>query len=264
MNNKYLYKICLLVFFSFTTSKAVAQVMAREILRGQIVSEDVEIGNVEIFNKSSNKGAITDSDGFYTIFAMVSDTLVIQSVQINPLEIVLVEDDFKLNVYKIRLDMFVNELDEVVISPTSLTGDLIKDIKNTKVYILNENFNQNKIINLEFVDDGYTSPKNQAMPSDGTIPLGTDLVKVGKLLKDAIFGKKKKSNKIDYSQVRTEIIKEKFTYSFFTETLQIKMEDFEKFLLHCETDPEFKKLIAYNKEFELIEFLIDKRKSFKP
>ncbi len=241
-----------------------AQIMVREILRGQIVSAEVEVDNVEIFNKSSNKGAITDKDGLYTIYAMVSDTLVIQSVQIKPLEIVLIEDDFKLNVFKIRLNLFVNELEEVVVTPTSLTGDLLKDIKNTKVYVLRENFEQNKIINLEFVDDGATSPTNKAMPSNQTIPLGVDLVKVGKLFKEAVFGKKKNVKKIDYNKVRTEIIKEKFTYSFFTETLDLKMEDFEKFLLHCETDPEFKKLIAYNKEFELIEFLVEKRKTFAP
>lgn len=257
-----MYKILLLclIFFQFS----LAQLIPRSILRGQIVSTEVQIENVEVFNKNSNKGAITDAQGFYTLYAKPKDTLVFQSVQIKPVSIVLEESDFKLRVYKVELNMFINELNEVVITPKSLTGDLAKDAKNIQIYDMYESFDSKSVTDQQFTDDVITSPKNITMPSDGSIPYGMNFVAIGKLVKDAVFGKsKKKQDKIDYEKVSADLLKEKFTYTFFTETLELKPEQIEDFLQFCEKDPEFKKLMAGKQEFYITEFLINKRKDFK-
>lgn len=257
-----MYKILLLclIFFQFS----LAQLIPRSILRGQIVSTEVQIENVEVFNKNSNKGAITDAQGFYTLYAKPKDTLVFQSVQIKPVSIVLEESDFKLRVYKVELNMFINELNEVVITPKSLTGDLAKDAKNIKIYDMYESFDSKAVTDQMYTDDAITSPQNVAMPNNGTITYGMNFVAIGKLVKDAVFGKsKKKSEKIDYEKASADLLKEKFTYTFFTETLELKPEQIEDFLQFCEKDPEFKKLMAGKQEFYITEFLINKRKGFK-
>jgi hypothetical protein len=59
------------------------------------------------------------------------------------------------------------------------------------------------------------------------------------------------------------VVKEKFTYYFFTETLGLKHEEIGLFLGYCENDPKVKALLAPDKEIELIDFLIFKSDEYK-
>ena len=97
-----------------------AQLGSREIIKGQIISEATAIDNVTVFNVSSNKGAVTDKLGFFTMYARPSDTLVFSSVIFKSKKLVLNENDFKVIVLKIKLEEFINELDEVIVELCSV------------------------------------------------------------------------------------------------------------------------------------------------
>ena len=252
----------------FWQSSLYAQFPVRELLRGQVTAESIDIDNVTVFNTSSNKGAITDQAGFFTIMAKPTDTLVFSSVAFKSRRLVLNEVDFKVNVIVVALDLMVNELEEVVVTPRSLSGDLIRDNRNLKVTMLKENVESNAV-NMQVVDDFYTSPRNIAMPSDGTIPLGMDFVAIGRMIGKGVFGKRDRDRKgnvnAKYYQNRIvpQIIKEKFTYSFFTETLELNHDEIGLFLDFCDKDPKLRTLLEPQKEIHLIEFLIEKNKEYK-
>lgn len=259
INNYILLTLLLLVQFSW------AQLIPREILRGQIISDSSVVERVTVFNKSSNKGAVSDDFGYFTMYARPSDTLVFSSVVFKPVLLVLNDLDFKVNVMKIKLDVFVNELDEVIVTPNSLSGDLVKDNRNLKVTVIDSKTGSNqKIIDTKYYGDSQSTVKNTAMPSDGSIENGMDFIRIGKdVLK--LFGKKEGTKEQNYvsDKIFQEVVQEKFTYYFFTETLGLKHEEIGLFLGYCENDPKVKSLLAPDKEIELIDFLIFKSDEYK-
>jgi hypothetical protein len=120
------------------------------------------------------------------------------------------------------------------------------------------------IIDTKYELDAQSTLKNTAMPSDGSIQYGMDFVRIGKdVLK--LFGKKEGTKEISYAsdKIFQEVVKEKFTYYFFTETLGLKHEEIGLFLGYCENDPKVKALLAPDKEIELIDFLIFKSDEYK-
>lgn len=258
MKNFIFLFVLLLCFQSF------AQPRPREVIRGQINNAEREVENITVFNKTSNKGAVTDELGYFTIMARPTDTLVFSSVAFSSRVYELTETDFKLKIIKIELITFVNELDEVVVMPNSLSGDLVKDDKNLKVTYLKSDIDVSDAQRMMVENDGYSSPENPAI-YDGSIKYGMDFVAIGKMVKKSLFGKKEKNPKevIRQDKIVAEIIKEKFTYHFFHETLKLKNEEMGLFLNFCENDPKIKTLLTTNKEIELIDFLIEKNKEFK-
>ena len=261
---KNLYSVFLILFSTFSF----AQIVSREIINGKIVADSLVVENVTVFNKSSNKGAVSDSNGFFSLYARPKDTLVFSNIAFTSRALVLDEFDFKVKIVTVELISKVDELDEVIVSPYSLTGDLIKDTDNLKVVMIDPKTNQKKIMNQEMDPDFYSSSKNIAMPNDGTILYGVDFVKVGKLLKNTIF-KSDKDDKAEHNakyfqdKIVPQILKEKFSYHFFHETLNLKDNEIALFLNFCESDPKIKKLLNSKDEIHLIEFLINKNEEFK-
>lgn len=259
-NNKLLLFLTLLFAqFSF------AQLGSREIIKGQIISEATAIDNVTVFNISSNKGAVTDNLGLFTMYARPSDTLIFSSVIFKSKKLVLTENDFKVIVLKIKLEEFINELDEVVVTPSALTGDLEKDAKNIKVTDKQSAFNGKEIADMQMEKDFQSTQFNTAMPSDLSIPYGMDFVRIGKMVGKLFTKDKPKSQPIVFTSDKNfqEAVKDKFTYHFFTETLELKHDEIGLFLNYCDADPNVRKLLATNKEIDLIDFLISKSKEYK-
>lgn len=259
--NNYIVIIVLLLVVQFSW----AQLVPREILRGQVISDSAVVERETIFNKSSNQGAVSDDFGYFTIYARPSDTLVFSSVGFKPAVLVLNELDFKVKVMIVKLDIKVNELDEVIVTPNSLSGDLVKDNRNLKVTMIDPKTDSKQtIIDTKYELDAQSTLKNSAMPSDGSIQYGMDFVRIGKdVLK--LFGKKEGTKEANYTsdKIFQEVVQEKFTYYFFTQTLGLKQDEIGLFLSYCESDQRVKALLAPDKEIELIDFLIFKSDEYK-
>ncbi len=255
----------LLLLALFFAQFSFAQLGSREIIKGQIISDSTAIDNVTVFNISSNKGAVTDNLGLFTMYARPTDTLVFSSVIFKSKKLVLTENDFKVVVLKIKLEEYINELDEVIVTPTTLSGDLEKDARNIKVTDMKGAFDSGQIADLQMEKDFQSTQFNTAMPSDLSIPYGMDFIKIGKMV-GKLFGKEKsKEQPVVFTSDKNfqEAVKDKFTYHFFTETLGLKHEEIGLFLNYCDSDPNVKKLLATHKEIDLIDFLISKSKEYK-
>ena len=163
------------------------------------------------------------------------------------------------------MEIFVNELDEVIVTPNSLSGDLAKDNRNLKVTMIDSKTDSNqKIVDTKYYGDAQSTVKNTAMPADGSIENGMDFIRIGKdMLK--LFGKKEGTKETNYAsdKIFQEVVQEKFTYYFFTQTLGLKQDEIGMFLGYCENDPKVKALLASEKEIELIDFLIFKSDEYK-
>ncbi len=252
----------LLCLFSFCL--VFSQQNPREIIKGQIVADSLSVENVKVLNKNTNTFAVSDVVGVFYIHAREKDTLVFSSQTFDSKELILLASDFKVNTVRIKLDVFVNALDEVVISPHSLTGNLETDNKNIKITQVNPL--ASKPQDLLFEDDEKTSPTNKLIPGYVDTRYMMDFKKLGKKFLKLFKGNdSSKPKEIIYmpDKIFPEAVQQNLPDSFFRETLKLDKNEVGLFLTFCENDPRANQLLNPRRKFELIDFLIEKNKEYE-
>ena len=99
-----------------------------EDFSGKVVSDSLEISGIHVVNKNSGATTITNSEGEFSIGAKTKDTILFSAVHIKLQALVLdslVLSQPEINVY---IEYAVNELQEVVVKPHNLTGNLADDV----------------------------------------------------------------------------------------------------------------------------------------
>ena len=271
MKNNYI------LIFTFLLSQFLfSQEMERKILKGRIVAESLEVENLTVFNITSNIGAVTNVDGKFSIKARATDTLYIQGISFDSKKYVLTDKDFWLEELEIKLYVKVTELNEVEVTPYTLTGNLKEDTKRIQVY--GEAFYAIDANVVKHYEDDVRSgtPVNTAMynpfaPNGDNFNFILIGKGIGKLL--GVKGNPKKNSERVFEERRLRDIQtksfsdhmfERFSHNFFVETLKIKQEDIPMFLQFSEMP--IKDLSLFLKpeyEMQLIEYLTTKAKNFK-
>lgn len=267
-------KFGVVLFFLFV-QMLFGQNVERKILKGRIVSDSIEVENLTIFNITSNVGAVTNVDGKFSIKARATDTLFIQGISFDSKKYVLTDKDFWLEELEIRLQVHITELDEIEITPYTLTGNLEEDTRRIQVY--GEGFSKIDMNIKHYEDDVRTgTPVNTVIynplsPNGSTFDFKLIGKGIGKLL--GIKGNPKKNSERVFEQRRqrdvqaksfSDHIFERFSHNFFVEILKIKHEEIAMFLQFSELPP--KDLALFLKpenELQLIEYLTKKAKEFK-
>jgi len=98
-------------------------------LAGTVSSQNNPIANILIVNTNSNTSTITDHKGFFMIEVKPQDTLQVSAVQYITKEILITAQILDQKILQVALDKKVIQLDEVVVRPHQLTGDVLQDIK---------------------------------------------------------------------------------------------------------------------------------------
>ena len=99
------------------------------MLFGQVFEEDEGIPDVHILNLTANTATITNAEGRFRMGVQRGDTLLISAVRYMRRQIFITDAIFESELLQIPMEPFVNTLDEVVVSPYDLTGDLEKDLE---------------------------------------------------------------------------------------------------------------------------------------
>ncbi len=267
----------LVLLFAFLFSQTIfSQSIERKILKGRIVAESIEVENLTIFNITSNIGAVTNVDGKFSIKARATDTLYIQGISYDSKKYVLTEKDFWLEELEIKLHIKVTELNEVEVTPYTLTGTLKEDTKRIQVY--GEAFNGIDAKVVKYYEDDIRSgtPINTAIynplaPNGSNFDFKLIGKGIGKLL--GIKSNPKKYSEVVFEQRRQRDIQtksfsdhmfERFSHNFFVETLKIKHEDISMFLQYAEMPAKDLSLFLKPEyELQLIQYLTDKAKAYK-
>jgi hypothetical protein len=264
----------LLFFILVITQIGFSQGIERKVLRGKIVADSLEVENLTVYNITSNVGAITDVDGKFSINARATDTLFIQGLSYDSKRYVLTDKDFWLPVLEIKLHVKITELNEIIITPYTLTGDLKEDTKRIQVY--GEGFAKIDAKVVKYYDDDIRlgTPENTAMPNVFA-PTGVNLlgIVVGIANLVGIKGNPKSNSERVFEERRirdlqsksfSEHMLERFSHNFFVETLKIKNEDIPMFMSFAELNVyELSPLLKAENELKLIEYLINKSEEFK-
>ena len=99
-----------------------------KLLTGYVFDSEIPIGNVHVINTSRGNAEVTDINGLFEISVSIGEKLVFSSIQYEKYELIITENIFSSKEITIYLKGFVNELDEVIVTNNSLTGNLKYDL----------------------------------------------------------------------------------------------------------------------------------------
>ncbi|MFH7000250.1 hypothetical protein ACHRVZ_20205 [Flavobacterium sp. FlaQc-57] len=224
---------------------------SRKPLHGQVVNDSITLESGYVMNLNANIRTFISPSGLFDIMAKPKDTLLITSAAFQSKKIVLTEKNCADRLFLVQMDLVNNQLKEVVVQ------------KDLKVKAFNKN--SQTIVDTQYFDDEKSSPKNRFV-YNGTIENGVDFVRIFKDAKKAL--KKKKGEDVVPEQEISDVAftiyaKANFTPDFYTDTLKLKADEVDMFLLYCSVDPESKRHVKQEEKFELMDFLITKGQEFK-
>ena len=102
-------------FFLLFASVGVAQESSSKELKGKVNANMSNLEGIYVINLKTEKSAITDMQGFFSIKAIAGDTLMLSSIQFKGLKVVLKAENFSDKLFFVRMEPIMNQLNEVVI-----------------------------------------------------------------------------------------------------------------------------------------------------
>ncbi len=237
------------IFLLFATSLQAQTFFSKE-LKGKVSSADGDVAATHVLNITTQKAAITDIEGYFTISAQLNDTLVFSAIQYQRKEIVVTTAILASKSIFVSLDPAVNQLNEVVVMPYNLSGDLSRDMQSQPVLVA-------ATLGLP---NSYVKKKTQserllieATTGGAGIPLNPII--------NAITGRTKmlKENyKRDIKYERTERVRNFYSDSIYTSQLKIPALKIDDFMYFCEVDPEFSEIVDTHDKIKILTFLRQK------
>lgn len=261
-----LYKVLFFVVLLFPViAFAQKRTPPRQLLHGRVAADSLVVDNLSVNNITSRVNAVTDQEGMFTIYARPTDTLLFSSVTFRSMYMVLKEGDFLQDPLVIKLDVNVTVLDEVVITPNVLSGDLEKDSKKTKTLSVTAGMQSANELNRYAVSPlKYDIKINNTLPPNMKDMNGISVTRIY----DMYFRKKNMKKDrgeiygVDAKKPFPDAVKERYTYYFFTTTLNIPKDEIGLFLNFSDTGEASRALLDVKKEFDLTDYLVQKSKEY--
>lgn len=259
MKNNYF----ILVILYFMVSFAFSQNINRIEVFGKIVVDSVDVEAITVYNTSSNKGTITDKNGQFSIKVALNDRIKFSALQFEKFIIVINDAILYSKIMTVFLVEKINKLDEVVLLPYGLSGDLTVDIESVKTFNPNLDalyFGIKNVDVFDFTDDYKSKVLNIAMEED-TYFNGLNLINVIGLFVKPIFNNKKK-NRINNSNTYQDLTT-KYWLAYLQKNLNISENKINDFVYYIEDIGFDKGLMDEGKELQFLEFLINQSKEFQ-
>lgn len=246
----------LLIFMLFAFSfYGQAQSHFSKDIEGKVSSADGDVAATHVLNISTRKAAITDIDGFFTINASLKDTLVFSAIQFQRKEIIVTAEVLTSKTIYITLDPALNQLEEVVVMPYNLTGNLAQDMRSEPVVVA-------ATLGLP---NAYVKKKTQSERKLNEATTGGGLIPVNPLI-NAITGRTKMLKdrvKRDEKYARTERVRAFYVDSLYINNLKIPELKIDDFMYFCEVDDSFSSIVDTHDQIQIWEFLRKKSKVYR-
>ena len=108
-------KIKLCFFFFVLANVILAQESGRTVLNGKINANTIDLEGVYVINLKTEKSAMTEKEGFFSIAAIPGDTLLFSAIQLKEVRIVLKQEDFKNEPFLVKMESNITQLREVIV-----------------------------------------------------------------------------------------------------------------------------------------------------
>jgi hypothetical protein len=264
----------LLLLLLFVAAPALfAQDIDRTKVSGKIhVPQGEDAEGISIYNISSQKGTITNADGTFEIDVAENDRVQITALQYQSFTVIVDKGVIARKVMNIFLNPSVNQLEEVVVRPYDLSGNINVDVKKIPTYNVTKNWDlsyENLEYGYTFVPDDKTAvPGNAAEEAlhGNALKNGANILALLGGVANLLFPKGEKISIVERQETLSTIsnnIQQRFSKDFITANFDIPENKAVDFLFFAQENGLDKDLLKPENEMQLMEFLFKKSKEYK-
>ena len=260
-------RILLITFLIFLSLPSYGQSINRIEVRGVLLSNNNDVEAVTVFNKSSNKGTITNNNGEFKLSVGLNDIVEISALQFQMVMVTIDSNIIESKQLNIQLVEQVNQLDAVTLS-AGLSGNMGADVANVKTVkpIILEMGSMN--VDFEYNDDkAFDNIATQNHLKSIINPDARNyLPNVGKIL-GLIFNSKKDIKLkqeifVGFKYEKPKELLSVFSLNYIQEQFEIPENKIHLFLAFVEDKGINPELLKPENEILLLEFLVKKSKQF--
>jgi len=206
-----------------------------------IVPKNEQASLIEVLNSTTGYGTITNADGTFKLAVGLDDKIEFKAVQYQDFSVVVDRGIINSKQMIITINVGVNELEEVVVTPYDLNGNIEVDLEKINLVDVNPRLNDTREImqKVRFIKNGLN---------------------VANMFR-AIF-KEDLASKQPKTRTQKQL-RGIFQDEFFKQQLNINPENINAFINFVENNGLTENLLKKDNELDLIRFLLVKAEQFK-
>ncbi|WP_100610041.1 carboxypeptidase-like regulatory domain-containing protein [Confluentibacter lentus] len=252
----------LFIAFLITYNSLIGQTIKRVEVHGFMYANANDVEAVAIYNRSSNKGTITNEKGEFFLEVTENDVIEISALQFETQKVTITKEVIESKSLKIYLVEHVNQLNAVILRH-GLSGNLVVDIENAvippKIEMDLGNMNALEMYDEKGHNDFKVSRELNAVMNNHELYNGVDFVKIANML----FKPKKRSYIDDTPKfAKPKLLLDLYSRKFISDTFSIPMEHVDEFISFVENNGLSQELLNDEQEFKRIDFLVRQSELF--
>lgn len=275
--NLYFYQMAnklLLLLFFIASPLLFAQQIDRTKISGKInVPQEEDAEGISVYNTSSQKGTITNSDGTFEIEVAENDRVLISALQYYAFTVVVDQSIVEKKRMHIFLNPAVYQLEEVVVRPYDLSGNIIVDVQKIPTYYYSTSKWDMSYKTMEygytFVPDDKTAisgnAAEEALHSE-TLKNGANILAILGGVGQLLFPNGKKITVVEKQEnqnLLSNSIQQRFSKQFIKTNFDIPEEKAVDFLFFAQENGLNPDLLKPENEMQLIAFFFEKSEEYK-
>ena len=261
--------LIIIICFLFTTL-SYGQDSERIKVSGRIVVSAEDKEGVTVFNTSSNQGTITDENGDFEIAVTLNDIIEFGALQFKDFAVTITQDVLTSKRLTVILVEEVNKLDEVVLLPFGLTGNLNADLENVRTYNVSLDyvyFGLDHIEDFEFSADFKSDAENLAFNENNpTVGNMLNIVNLAGFIVSQVVDVNKDNDKTEEEKaIKRTPFKEtldKYSVNYIHTNFNIPLNHVTAFIDYVEQEGVNEKLLDKDKELQFLERITQLSQSF--
>ena len=264
-------RIKIIIFSLFFPFLLLAQEMDRTLIEGFITAPaDEDVEGVSIYNKSTQKGTVTNDRGEFKLEVGVHDRVLVTALQFQSFTVIVDKGVIDSETMKIYLNPAINQLEEVIVRPYDLSGNIVADVNRVKTYTFTPKMDLSyEALNFEyeFTADAQTKVDGNAAEE----ALNNEGVKDGVNLKNLIgllFPKDIEINLVKNKSIEDRIqisrtLRQRFSNAYIFETFGISKEKANDFLYFAEEGGLTGTMLKAENEMKLLDYMYKQSELYK-
>lgn len=250
-------KYYLILFFTLSAFFSYSQGLDRIEVSGKVIVDSDDLEGITVYNTGSKLGVITDENGTFKINVKLNDVLEFRALQFQEFRITIDENIMKTRQVSVFLIERLNALDEVILLPYGLTGNLNVDTESVKTFNPDMNaiyFGIKHSDAYEFPADYKSKVENKAMFPDGeTLQHGLNVGNLMGIMIKPLFKKTDIKDKV--VSIPVSKLKDYYSSKFLIDNYQIPNDKIEDFVFWVENHGLTFDLLESGRELEFMAFL---------
>lgn len=266
-------KNVLLLLFLIVSPVLVAQEITRTKVSGKIhVPQGDDAEGISVYNISSQKGTITEPDGTFEIGLAENDRVLISALQYQSFTVIVDKGIIERRKINIFVNPAVNILEEVVVRPYDLSGNINADVAKIPTYNVTKDWDlsyKNLEYGYHFEPDSQTAISGNAAEEalyGHAIKNGADVLALLGGVAQLLFPKGKKLvlvEREEKSHLLSNNMQQRFSAEFLKANFDIPKDKAPEFLYFVQEQGLSESLLKTENEMALMELLRQRSNEYK-